>query len=220
MRKEISAFHYLTQDLPHRSHAEQVLMACEAGVKWIQLRVKNKPFDEWLKITKEARVIARRFNATLIINDSVEIAALSDSDGVHLGQEDFSPVEARKILGEGKIIGFSTHSLDEILAARDYDIDYFGLGPFRFTSTKEKLNPVLGIEGIHRIVQQARSYGVLKPVIAIGGIHLHDVNELMQTGIEGIAVSSAINLAEDPLKMSKLFIEKLQTPNSKLQTLS
>ena len=218
MRREISSLHYLTQDLPNRSHEEQVRAACEADVKWIQLRVKNKPYEEWLAVAGRVKRITDGFDATLIVNDSVEIARAINADGVHLGQEDFSLIQARKILGEEKIIGYSTHSLDEILAAKDYGIDYFGLGPFRFTSTKEKLDPVLGIEGIATIVKHSRREGVFKPIIAIGGIQLNDVNELMQSGIDGVAVSSAINLADDPAEMIKRFQKQLQRSKFKLQT--
>lgn len=222
MRKPIASLHYLTQDLPHRSHEEQVRVACEAGVKWIQLRIKNRSFQEWLEISKRVKEVTDHFGVILIINDSIEIARAVDADGVHLGQEDLHPPEARKILGEEKIIGYSTHSFDELFAAKDFDVDYFGLGPFRFTSTKEKLNPVLGLEGISEIVQQARSHAITKPIIAIGGIRLNDVTELLQTGIDSVAVSSAINLADDAGEMMKRFQRELQRFDSarRDQTLS
>ncbi len=130
MRKPIAALHCLTQDLAHRTHEEQVRIVCEAGVKWIQLRVKNKQHDEWLQIAMNSRQITNEFGVTLIINDSAKIAKASDADGVHLGQEDDSVEEARKILGEEKIIGYSTHSFEDLTTARSFSIDYFGLGPF------------------------------------------------------------------------------------------
>lgn len=218
MLKEISSLQYLTQDLLHRSHEEQVQIACEAGVKWIQLRVKNKSHDEWLAIAKKVKKITDEFDVTLIVNDSVEIAKEVDVDGVHLGQEDLSPLEARKILGEEKIIGYSTHSLNEILAAKDFDIDYFGLGPFHFTSTKEKLDPVLGVDGIATIVQRTRRAGILKPIIAIGGIQLNDMKQLMEARLDGVAVSSAINFAVDPAMTIKKFQKLIETSKLKLQT--
>jgi len=217
MRKEIASLHCLTQDLAHRSHAEQVRTACEAGVDWVQLRVKNQSHDDWLNIAQEARAITNQFQVILIINDSVEIARAVNADGVHLGQEDLSPMDARKILGEEKIIGYSAHSLDEILAARYFDIDYFGLGPFRFTSTKERLEAVLGFEGIQNIIQRAKEGGILKPIIAIGGIQLKDVHDLIQKGVDGIAVSSAINLAGNPKETIRQFQKQLLNLNRKPQ---
>ncbi len=220
MRKPIAILHYLTQDLPHRTHEEQVRIACEAGVKWIQLRVKNKSFDEWIMIAKNARQITHDFNVTLIINDNMNIAQELNADGVHLGLEDISWMDARKILGSEKIIGYSAHSLEDLLTAKDFDVDYFGLGPFRFTSTKENLHPVLGMEKMKKIIQQARVSGITKPIIAIGGIQLSDVKEILEAGANGIAVSSAINNAPDPIDAAREFLEQLYTisNNFKVQT--
>jgi len=216
MRREIASLHYLTQDMPHRPHEEQVRIACEAGVEWVQLRVKNKSHHEWLEIAQRVKLVTDKFNVALIVNDSVEIAGAVDADGVHLGQEDLSPIDARKILRDKKIIGFSTHSFEEILAAKNFDVDYFGLGPFRFTSTKEKLDPVLRIEGITEIVQKIRANGITKPIVAIGGIQLKDVSELLLTGVDGVAISSAINGADDPKEMARQFLKQLQISNLKL----
>jgi thiamine-phosphate pyrophosphorylase len=213
MRKPIANFHYLTQDLSHYTHDGQVRIACEAGVKWIQLRVKNKSFDDWLKIGKSARQITNEFNVTLIINDNVNIAKEINADGVHLGQEDTSWRDARKILGEGKIIGYSTHSLEDLIAARNFNVDYFGLGPYRFTTTKENLHDVLALDKMKQIIQQAQVAGIIKPIIAIGGIQMNDAEELLRAGANGIAVSSAINLSQDPARAAKEFLGQLQTLN-------
>ena len=209
MRKPIACFHYLTQDLSHCTHDEQVRIACEAGVKWIQLRVKNKSFDDWLKIAQRARQITNEFNVILIINDNVNIAREINADGVHLGQEDISWKEARKILGDEKIIGYSTHSLEDLLAAKNFDVDYFGLGPFRFTSTKENLHAVLGSDKMKEIIQQVHLAGITKPIIAIGGIQLDDAEEILSAGANGIAVSSAINLSNDPMDAARRFLKQI-----------
>src|SRR5258706_3095604 len=129
MRKPIASFHFLTQDIPQRGHEEQIRIACEAGVKWIQLRVKGKPPETWLEIAKRAREITRVFNVTLIINDNVTIAKAVNADGVHLGKQDESVEAARKILGYEKIIGYSCHSFSELHSAKNFNVDYFGLGP-------------------------------------------------------------------------------------------
>lgn len=218
MRKQIATLHYLTQDLSDRTHEEQVRVACEAGVKWVQLRVKDKSFDDWLKIGKRARQITDEFNVTLIINDNVIIAKEINADGVHLGQEDSSLMETRKILGDEKIIGYSTHSLEDLLAAKNFNVDYFGLGPYRFTPTKENLHAVLALDGMNQIIQQAQVAGITRPIIAIGGIQLNDVKEILKAGANGIAVSSAINLSRDPADAARKFLRQLETISNKFQT--
>ncbi|MFN8260624.1 MAG: thiamine phosphate synthase [Chitinophagales bacterium] len=190
----IQKFHYLTQDLPDSTHQELVQIACENGIRWIQLRVKNKPLEVWLQIAKEVKTICDKYRATLIINDNVEIAMAVDAHGVHLGKNDMSVAEARTLLGKSKIIGATANTLEDVQQLQDAGVDYIGLGPYRFTKTKEKLNPVLGIDGYFQIF---RFSDFQIPIIAIGGIKLEDVEALMNTGIYGIAVSSAINLALD-----------------------
>src|SRR4030095_17014063 len=174
MSKQIATFHYLTQDLTDYSHVEQAQTACEAGVRWVQLRAKNRKFKEWLDIAKQTREITSVFGALLIINDSPEMANLVNADGVHLGQQDMPWREARKILSQDKLIGLSVHSVKELTEARDAEVDYFGVGPFRFTSTKEKMDPVLGLTGIQQIIAAARMQEVQRPFIVIGGIQLTD----------------------------------------------
>ncbi|MEO5674678.1 MAG: thiamine phosphate synthase [Chitinophagales bacterium] len=206
MNKEISPLHFLTMEMAHRPHQEQVRIACESGIKWIQLRVKNKPVHEWILIGEESKRICDKHGVTLIINDSIEVAKSIDAHGVHLGQEDQAPAEAVKILGKEKIIGFSVHSLEELIAARYSGADYFGLGPFRFTPTKENLNPVLGMDKMTGIILNAKKAGIAEPVIAIGGIMLNDVSRILAAGAYGVAVSSAINLAKSPGKEIKKFL--------------
>ena len=199
----ISRLHYITQDLPDFSHSQLAEFACKGGADWIQLRVKNKSHGEWLKIAQETKLVCKKYGAKLIINDNVQIAKEIGADGVHLGKDDMNPKEARKILGNNFIIGGSSNTMEDVKWLMDNGVDYIGIGPYRFTSTKEKLNPVLGLEGIHAL----QTSKVLKtfdvsapPLIAIGGIKLEDVDSLMQTGIHGVAVSSAINLAADKIK--------------------
>ena len=198
----ISRLHYITQDLPDFSHAELAEFACKGGANWIQLRVKNKSYEEWLKIAQETKLVCLKYAAKLIINDNVQIAKEISADGVHLGKDDMNPKEARKILGNNFIVGGSTNNMEDVRRQMADGCDYIGVGPFRFTSTKEKLNPVLRVEGIKKIAEQ---FGKQIPMIAIGGIKLEDVESLMQTGIHGVAVSSAINLSENKIEMAKKF---------------
>lgn len=202
----ISRLHYITQDLPDFSHPELAEFACKGGADWIQLRVKNKLYNEWLKIAQETKLVCLKYGAKLIINDGVKIAKEISADGVHLGKEDMSPKEARKILRKNVIIGGSTNNMEDVRRMMGDGCDYIGIGPFRFTSTKEKLNPVLGLEGIRSI---ARQLGNKIPMIAIGGIKIEDVESLMQTGIHGVAVSSGINLSESKAAATKRFLASL-----------
>jgi len=203
---QISRFHYLTQDLPDISHQELAEIACKNGIRWIQLRVKNKPFEDWLQIAKDVKQICNHFQTILIINDHAEIAKAVDADGVHVGKNDVSVLAARKIVGESKIIGATANTLEDILAHQKNGVNYIGLGPYKFTKTKEKLNPILGLEG-YSIIQQSNNSII--PIIAIGGIQLEDVQPLMNTGVHGVAVSSVINLADDKVKVISSFLELL-----------
>jgi thiamine-phosphate pyrophosphorylase len=202
----IARLHYITQDLPDLSHAQLAEFACKGGADWVQLRVKNKSYSEWLKIAEGTKLVCRKYGAKLIINDNVQIAKELEADGVHLGKDDMNPKEARKILGTKFIIGGSSNTMDDVKQLMDNEVDYIGVGPFRFTSTRENLNPILGSEGIREIAKQ---FGNKIPLIAIGGIKVEDVETLMQTGIHGIAVSSAINLAEDKSDSTKKFSHRL-----------
>ena len=225
----ISRLHYITQDLPDFSHSQLAEFACKGGADWVQLRVKHplsselrsqlavvpkgerEIHDAWLNIAEETKKICRKYGAKLIINDNVLIAKEIGADGVHLGKEDMNPKEARKILGNNFIIGGSSNTVDDIKWLMDTGVDYIGIGPYRFTSTKEKLNPVLGLEGIRSTTKILKTFVVsTPPLIAIGGIKLEDVELLMQTGIKGVAVSSAINLAEDKTEATLKFVTSLR----------
>ena len=199
----ISRFHYLTQDLPNFSHQELAEIACKNGIRWLQLRVKNKTYSEWLQIAKDVKQICDQFQATLIINDNVEIAKEVDADGVHLGKSDMSVQEARKIL-DNKIIGATANTLEDILEHQKNGANYVGLGPYRFTETKKNLSATLGIDGYSQIFKSS-NHQIEIPVIAIGGIQLDDVKVLVNAGIYGVAVSSAINLSNNKEKTIRDF---------------
>lgn len=201
----IAKLHYITHDIPGVSHQQLAEQACAAGVRWVQLRVKNKPYDEWKKIAEETQIVCRRYGAQLIINDNVQLAKEIGADGVHVGKEDISVAEARKILGKGMIIGGTANTYEDIKKHYDQGVDYIGLGPFRFTATKEKLSPVLGSEGYEQILRKCKEQGIDLPVIAIGGITNDDVQEIMDTGIYGVAVSNAISLAADKKEVVQKF---------------
>ena len=186
----ISRLHYLTQDVHNISHQELAEIACKNGIRWIQLRVKNQSYDGWLQIAKDVKSICDQFQTTLIINDNVEICKAINADGVHLGKNDLSIIKTRKILG--------------ITEHEKNGANYIGLGPYKFTKTKSNLSAVLGLDGYSTILLH---YNSSIPIIAIGGIQLKDVKPLINTGIYGIAVSSAINLSNEKEKTIKEFIQ-------------
>lgn len=204
-----SKLHYITSDIASASHKQLAEYACAGGVRWVQLRTKNRTFNDWLAEAKEVQQVCRKYGAKLIVNDNVFVAKEISADGVHLGKEDMSPKEARKILGKKFIIGGSTNSIEDARYMIKNGVDYIGVGPYRFTSTKEKLNPVLGLEEIKNIVRQSTV-----PVIAIGGIKMEDIELLFDAGVHGVAVSSAINRSDDITKAAQQFIQKISyAPN-------
>lgn len=209
-RAPIDALHYITHPQGGRPLAQQVEEACRGGCRWIQLRMKGASSEERSAMARGIQPILRRYGARLIINDDVETAKAVNADGVHLGAEDMHPGDARLLLGPDKIIGCTANTAADMLRLGQYDIDYIGLGPFRFTSTKEKLSPVLGESGIRAVIREAKERGVRIPVIAIGGIGQADIASLMHTGIHGVAVSGAIHHADDPAAACRDILAQLE----------
>jgi thiamine-phosphate pyrophosphorylase len=196
---KIEKLHYITQQTNTLSHIDCVKEACLSGVKWIQLRMKDTSLQDYINTAKEARVICDLYEVQLIINDNVEVAIHCDADGVHLGKDDMNLCEARELLGEDKIIGGTANTVDEIKILINFGVDYIGLGPFKHTTTKKNLSPTLGLDGYYSISEQlfnSLKDGSLKnnipPIVAIGGIDLEDIADLMKTGIDGIAVSGLL----------------------------
>lgn len=205
----ISRLHYITQDSPNKSHTQLIEEACVSGADWVQLRLKNKPYKEWKEIAVESLKICKKYNAKLIINDNLALAMEIGANGVHLGKEDMPTFKAREIAGKNFIIGGTANTFEDIKTHAKAGVDYIGLGPFRFTSTKEKLSPVLGLEGYNNIIEKCLKENISVPVIAIGGIMPNDVESLVKTGIYGIAVASAITHSEDKFQTIKKIKDKL-----------
>jgi thiamine-phosphate pyrophosphorylase len=209
MEKMISKLQYIT-DCPNL--AEQ---ACKGGCDWIQLRVKNKPYNEWKNIAIQFKKICVRYGATLIINDCPEIALDVLSEGVHLGKEDMNILKAKSMLGANYLIGATANTFEDIKAHANAQVDYIGLGPFRFTSTKKNLSPLLGIEGYERIMKQCHTHHINIPIIAIGGIKEGDIENILKTGVHGVAVSSAISNDQNPEEKTKNLLNLLNRLVSK-----
>lgn len=203
---------YITDHKEGISICEQVEAVCQGGIRWVQLRMKEASDEEFLREGRLAKEICRRYNALFIINDRVEMARQLDADGVHLGKEDMNPLEARRLLGKYKIIGATCNTWDDVVQRFTQQVDYIGLGPFTFTTTKKKLSPVLGVEGYHRILCRMKDENIPMPVFAIGGITEPDIPALMQTGIQGIALSGLIknsaNLTEKTKEISEIVNNK------------
>lgn len=216
---EISRLHYITQDnIFGYTHAQLAEEVCMGGADWVQLRVKKKGYAEWKEIAEETLEVCRKYNAKLIINDNVRIAKEINADGVHLGKDDMFPEVAREMLGDDFIIGATANTLIDIEELAGKKIDYIGLGPFRFTATKERLSPVLGLDGFQKIMEACRENGLNIPVIAIGGIRQDDVKKLLNSGIYGVAVSSAINMEEDKEAALRNFLHEIKSISKKHET--
>jgi len=200
---------FITHHSDKYSIAEEVQMAIEGGCRWIQLRMKNATDRQVKETALELVEMCREHDAFLIIDDRVDVVNDLKVSGVHLGKDDMNPLEARELLGPNAIIGVTANTAEDIIAFKGKDVDYVGLGPFRFTTTKEKLSPVIGLEGYEKIVKQVREAGVDLPIVAVGGITLDDVEPLMKTGVNGIAVSGAIINAPDPMIYTSKIMEKL-----------
>ncbi len=169
-------------------HAEQVRRLVRGGARLIQLREKDHGAGRWIDDARDALAAARDGGAKLIINDRVDVAMVIGADGVHLGQDDLPPAEARKLLGPDKIIGFSTHSLEQALAAIELPVDYIGVGPIFATRTKTAADPVVGTELLSAIRQAA---GGVK-IAAIGGISADSLLSVLNAGADSAAMVGAI----------------------------
>lgn len=175
-------------------HLQQVEMACKAGVRWIQLRMKEATDAEVLSMALKVRAVTDEYGATLIINDRVGVAAEVGAGGVHVGKQDMPVSEARRLLGPGKIIGGTANTIEDIREHQRQGADYIGLGPYRYTTTKKNLSPILGLDGYRNILGQL---DIDIPVFAIGGIGMEDVEDLFGVGLHGIVFSGMLVHAED-----------------------
>lgn len=191
---------FITHFTERFSYIDSARMALEGGCKWIQLRMKDASMDEWLETGAEVNRLCKAHNATFIIDDHVELVKKLGADGVHLGKKDMPVDEARRMLGKGYIIGGTANTFEDIVMHAERGADYIGCGPFRFTTTKKGLAPVLGIEGYRRLIGQMKNTGLSLPVIAIGGITAADIPAIMETGVSGIALSGTVLNAENPVE--------------------
>ena len=201
--------YFISQQTETKTHLTAIEEALKAGCRLVQLRVKKEPEAVVLEQAIKAKDLCDRYNAKLIVNDFPHVAKTVGAWGIHVGLQDLSPVAVRAIVGPEMKVGGTANTFGHILQRVQEGVDYIGLGPFRFTSTKEKLSPILGLEGYQRIMDQVKQAGIQLPIIAIGGILSGYVPGLRDAGIHGVAVSGAILTALDQRseveKINKLF---------------
>jgi thiamine-phosphate pyrophosphorylase len=190
------------------SHAEQVACLCEGGARLVQLREKHLSPREFYREAEDALRVARGRGVKFIINDRADIALAVGADGVHLGQDDMPPEAARALLGAGAIIGFSTHGVEQAVAASRLPVDYIAVGPVFATSSKENPDPLVGLEGVRRVREAVGRV----PLVSVGGITPQNARSVLDAGADSVAVIGALLAPADPagiIRRTRDFLARL-----------
>ena len=198
--KDMLPLQFITHHTERYSYLDSARMALEGGCKWIQLRMKDADEKELKETALKVQEMCKQHEATFSIDDHVELVKEIKADGVHLGKNDMPVAEARQFLGEEFLIGGTANTFDDIMMHFNASADYIGCGPFRFTTTKKNLSPILGLEGYKAIIDRLTEMRIRIPVVAIGGITYDDIPDIMNTGIHGIALSGTILNAANPVE--------------------
>lgn len=208
---------FITHCTERYSYVDSARIALEGGCRWIQLRMKDADESLMEETALIVQKMCRDYGATFIIDDNVHLVKKIKADGVHLGKNDMPIIEAREILGDDFIIGGTVNCFEDILnscqlSAVSYQpnanvLNYFGCGPFRFTSTKKNLAPILGLEGYENIISNMKRNNINIPLVAIGGITKDDISDILKIGVDGIALSGSILRAENPVEEMKSIVE-------------
>lgn len=205
MNLEHFRLQFITHYTEKYSYIDSARIALEGGCRWVQLRMKDADESLLEETALIVQQMCKEYGATFIIDDNVHLCKKIKADGVHLGKNDMPVDEARKILGGDFIIGATVNRFEDVLSnvgtycIRPNYPNYFGCGPFRFTSTKKNLAPILGIEGYKNIINKMKENNINIPLVAIGGITKDDIPELINVGVDGIAMSGSILRAENPV---------------------
>ncbi len=208
LKNKMEKLQYISQGFTIEDQELNIRKALDNGIKWIQVRWKNAPENQFIKLCEISKKLCSENKALCVINDHVHIAKDLDADGVHLGLKDTSIEIARHILGENKIIGGTANTISDVLQRMNEPCDYIGLGPLRFTSTKEQLSPILGFEGYQEIIKGLKEKAIEIPkIFAIGGIVLEDIELLQQIGIYGVAVSGQITNQPSVINQFKIILQ-------------
>lgn len=200
---------FITHSNTRYGYVEGARLALEGGCRWIQLRMKDAQEVDFLLAAKQIGAMCKEYGATFILDDHVEWVGITGADGVHLGKNDMPVDEARNQLGANRIIGGTANTFEDVERLWRQGANYIGCGPYRFTTTKKNLSPVLGLDGYRHIISKMKAHDINIPVVAIGGILQPDIKDVMATGVSGIAVSGAILNAENPVEEMKRFIDSL-----------
>lgn len=200
---------FITHSNTRYDYVEGARLALEGGCRWIQLRMKDAKEVDFLLAAKQIGAMCKEYGATFILDDHVEWVGITGADGVHLGKNDMPVDEARNQLGANRIIGGTANTFEDVERLWRQGANYIGCGPYRFTTTKKNLSPVLGLDGYRHIISKMKAHDINIPVVAIGGILQPDIKDVMATGVSGIAVSGAILNAENPVEEMKRFIDSL-----------
>lgn len=200
---------FITHTTERYGYVEGAIAALNGGCKWIQLRMKEADPDEIRKAVDKLKPLCQEKGAILLLDDHVELTSQLDIDGVHLGNNDMPPAEARALIGEKYIIGGTANTFDDIKNLVAQGVDYIGLGPFRYTETKQNLSAIIGIEGYKNIISQCHVAGITTPIVAIGGIEPDDITAIMKAGLSGIALSGAILRSDNPTETTRKIITTL-----------
>lgn len=198
---------FITHSNNRYGYVDGARLALEGGCRWVQLRMKEATEAEFMDAAAEIGRLCKEHGATFVLDDHVEWVEQTGADGVHLGKKDMPIDEARKILGNDKIIGGTANTFEDVERLYRQGANYIGCGPFRFTTTKKNLSPVLGLEGYQHIVDQMKLHGINLPIVAIGGILESDIKSILATGVSGIAVSGGILNAENPAEEMQRFLK-------------
>jgi len=209
MKKFIEKFQFITHDIAQLTHIEQAQIACEAGAKWIQYRCLTKDDKALLEDINIIAGICDDWGATLIVTNHVQLNRKADIQGFHIEDMDADFIALREQLGEDITIGGSSNTVEGLIRLAAEGADYAGCGPFSITTTKPNNSPLLGLAGYAHVVSVLQEKEITLPVLAVGGVKLEDVDSLMDTGIFGIAASSAINQAEDMTAAYHDFYDKI-----------
>ena len=211
MKKYIEKLHFITHDIIQHSHIAQAQIACEAGAKWIQYRCLSKADNELLKDINTIAEICDDWGTTLIVTDHIHLHGKADIQGFHMEDMEADFIALRKKVGDDVTLGGSANGIENLIRLAKEGADYAGFGPFSATATKPNNCPLIELITYRNAVEELKNLGLNLPVLAVGGIKLYNVDALMQTGIYGIAVSEAINFADDFIEAYQDFYDAVKS---------
>lgn len=189
---------YISQGKDPSEHIVNIRRMLDGGCKWVQLRIKNITAEELLPYADKAKIYCEEYQADFSINDYPEVARDVEAWGLHLGLQDIAVDEARTITGGNIKIGGTVNTIEDVRQRIKEGVDYLGLGPLRFTKTKQNLSPVLGFEGVNELMEFININDYKLPVIVVGGVIKPDVRDLLNSGVYGVGIATELTSADFP----------------------